>query len=194
MEQLLVLGTRKKVSSEAVAGTRAALGRVLAEVLDGAGTLARQGGEAKVSPAHLLAAIAADDDLAASLAAWSLTERQAAPSSVTPHTNTQEETPAATAHRSLADELAELVGQVTKQVYSDGSIGLGPRSQDTCVDLANSLAAQLGGASAHIADRVKSDVISADDVRTALLVLLQDELGQLTVRAFTTAAASADKR
>ncbi|KPC80904.1 hypothetical protein ADK82_18480 [Streptomyces sp. NRRL S-4] len=167
---------------------------MLSEVLDAAATLARQGGEAKVLPSNLLAAIAADDDLAGSLASWSLTAKQAAPSSATPHTDAQEETPAAKAHRSLADELASLVSQVTKQVYSDGSIGLGPRSQDTCVDLADFLAAQLGGASAHVADRVKSDVISADDVRTALLVLLQDELGQLTVRKFTTAVASADKR
>lgn len=195
LEQLLVFETKKKkISSDAVTGAPAALGYVLSEVLDGAGRLARQGGEAKVLPAHLLAAIAADEDLAGSLTSWSLTVKQPAPSSATPHTDAQEATPAAKAARSQADELAALVSQAAQQVYADGSIGLGQRSQDTCVDLTAYLAAQLGGASAHIADRVKSDVISADDVRTALLVLLEGELGQLTVREFHTAIVRADKR
>ncbi|MET9466635.1 hypothetical protein ABZY44_17860 [Streptomyces sp. NPDC006544] len=83
------------------------------------------------------------------------------------------------------------MSQVTKEASSDGNVSLGQRSQDTCAELAGFLAAQVGGASAHVADRVKSDVIRADDVRTALLVLLQGELGQLTVREFATAAAYA---
>ncbi|MFJ2022855.1 hypothetical protein ACIODW_03450 [Streptomyces sp. NPDC087897] len=145
------------------------------ELLESGRNEVRNANESVIRGTHLHTGLAHDSELRFALGDWSHRPVEAEK----PDGDAAEPAPDVTPYRS---ELTARIGGLMKNCSPDGSITLSRGGMDVVLEVFCELAARLGFASGVIAGRVRSDVVSEDDVLAALQLVYPGELGQIALR------------